>query len=240
MVDPTGTNLPNPGSVGAGGTGTSTLTAHAVVVGEGTAAVAEVGPGTAGFLLQSSGASADPVWVGGLSLLNTLSPNGVATTNDTTSLTSTYANYMVAFENVAPSNATVAGFNMTVATTGTTFVTAGYYSQVASLGATLASTLSTSTAAFLLSSAVSTAAPTGTSAAMGVSGFVTIMNAAGGASYKQIVGQTCWLTTTGGATAFWAGNIAGTFQVVSPVIGVQFQFASGNIATGVIKIYGIN
>ena len=45
-----------------GGTGDSTLTAHGVLVGEGVSAVAATSAGTAGQILTSGGASADPLW----------------------------------------------------------------------------------------------------------------------------------------------------------------------------------
>lgn len=48
--------------VADGGTGRSTLTAHGVLIGEGTAAIAQTAAGTAGQLLTSGGASADPDW----------------------------------------------------------------------------------------------------------------------------------------------------------------------------------
>jgi hypothetical protein len=48
--------------VANGGTGDSTLAAHGVLVGEGTSAVAVVSPGTAGQVLTSNGASADPTY----------------------------------------------------------------------------------------------------------------------------------------------------------------------------------
>jgi len=48
--------------VAAGGTGAATLTAHGVLVGEGTSAVAATAAGTAGQVLTSNGASADPTW----------------------------------------------------------------------------------------------------------------------------------------------------------------------------------
>lgn len=48
--------------VGSGGTGDTTLTAHGVLVGAGTSAVAATAAGTATQVLQSGGASADPVW----------------------------------------------------------------------------------------------------------------------------------------------------------------------------------
>lgn len=49
-------------AVARGGTGASTLTAHGVVIGEGTSAVAITSAGTAGQVLTSNGASADPTF----------------------------------------------------------------------------------------------------------------------------------------------------------------------------------
>lgn len=45
-----------------GGTGATTLTAHGVVLGNGTSAVGVTGPGTSGQVLTSNGASADPTF----------------------------------------------------------------------------------------------------------------------------------------------------------------------------------
>lgn len=52
----------NPVSPAQGGTGDTTLTAHAVLVGEGTAPVAQVGPGAANTFLAGTGATTDPVF----------------------------------------------------------------------------------------------------------------------------------------------------------------------------------
>ncbi len=55
-------SLTNPVTVALGGTGLATLTAHNVVLGEGTSNVAFAAPGTAGNLFLSQGASADPAF----------------------------------------------------------------------------------------------------------------------------------------------------------------------------------
>ena len=58
-----GTNYlgtPFPVTVPLGGTGAATLTAHGVLVGEGAGAVVATSPGTAGQVLTSNGAAADP------------------------------------------------------------------------------------------------------------------------------------------------------------------------------------
>lgn len=57
-ADPSFTAL----GVAGGGTGATTLTAHAVLVGEGTSLVAEIGPGASGVPLLGGGVSADPAF----------------------------------------------------------------------------------------------------------------------------------------------------------------------------------
>lgn len=49
-------------NVNRGGTGVATATAHGVMIGEGTGAMGTTAAGTATQILQSGGASADPVW----------------------------------------------------------------------------------------------------------------------------------------------------------------------------------
>jgi hypothetical protein len=56
------THLSSPLPVAQGGSGAASLAAHGVVIGEGTSAVAVSGAGTAGQVLTSNGASADPTF----------------------------------------------------------------------------------------------------------------------------------------------------------------------------------
>lgn len=63
--------------VANGGTGANTLTAHGVLVGEGTSSVAVTSAGTAGQILTSNGASADPTFQ---TVVGTGSVTSVATT----------------------------------------------------------------------------------------------------------------------------------------------------------------
>jgi len=62
--------------VASGGTGLATLTNHGVVIGQAAAALAITGAGTAGQVLTSNGAAADPTFtapVAGLTLIIALS-----------------------------------------------------------------------------------------------------------------------------------------------------------------------
>ena len=62
------------GSLGVanGGTGQSSLTAHSVIVGNGTSGVTQVGPGTSNYVLAGAGASADPSFATISSILDSI------------------------------------------------------------------------------------------------------------------------------------------------------------------------
>lgn len=65
-----------PASVSVGGTGRSTLTAHAVLVGEGTSPVGFVGPAASGLVLIAAGVGSDPAF-GALGVNSGLTAHGV-------------------------------------------------------------------------------------------------------------------------------------------------------------------
>lgn len=56
--------------VANGGTGHSLLTSHGVLLGENASAITSLTPGTAGYILTSGGASADPAWIQTLPVAN--------------------------------------------------------------------------------------------------------------------------------------------------------------------------
>lgn len=88
-----------------GGTGVVSPTAHTIPVNEGASAQANTGTGTTGQCVGSGGASADPSYLGGCwRLLNTLTASASATLSDTSSMTSTYSEYLLIFENLLPTN----------------------------------------------------------------------------------------------------------------------------------------
>jgi hypothetical protein len=193
--------------------------------------------GSTGQLLQTLGAAANPQWAGGMVLLNTLSPNNVATTGDTTSLTSTYRHYMVMFDNIVPSVATGATLLMQVATSGTTFIATSYVGGINVPGVAVMTTATT-----MLLSGVTLTSNVGNGTTFGVNGFIKIFNPAATTFNKSIVGLTDWMngTTPGTGTSFLQGAVFGSFiGTTSPVTGLQFSFGAGNIQTGTIRIYGI-
>lgn len=101
-----GVSLADPLLPSQGGLGLSSLTAHYLIVGNGTAAVTLLAPGTTGLALLSAGAAADPAY--GL-LLGAGGGTGVVNTGKTITL--------------AGSLATSGAFDVTLTATATTNVT---------------------------------------------------------------------------------------------------------------------
>lgn len=189
--------------------------------------------GTNGQILQTQGAGANPQWVGGKVLLTTLSPNGVATIGDVTSFTNAYRSYEITFNNLVPASAAL--LQMQVATTGTSFISANYLSMGAEFVNGTTGFYNSVTLIGLTEFAISTAA------AYGYSGSLRISNPAGTTTRKEIVGSGGYidnaaLTTSALAISnffgFWDGGN-------NAITGVQFKMSSGNIATGVIQIWGL-
>ena len=93
-------------TVAQGGTGAATLTANAVLIGNGTSAVTAVAPGTSGNVLTSNGttwASTAPA-AGSLTLLATLTTTS-GTTQSATGLATTYTSLLIVVNQVTNSTA---------------------------------------------------------------------------------------------------------------------------------------
>lgn len=190
---------------------------------------------TSGVLLASSTGVVSAV--GGLVLLNTLTPNNVASTNDTTSFTSSYRNYMIMFDTVCPATQTTT-LQVTLATSGSAFTTAGYVS-LAQIDVNATVVTDTSTAALLLSGTRSTT-QLQTSTVTGVSGFIKFFNPSSSVNNKAMVGEVNYPTPGALGTATLAmATINGVYANAAAVTGINFAFNSGNIQTGTIKIYGM-
>jgi hypothetical protein len=172
-----------------------------------------------------------------MTLLNTLSPNGVASVGDTTSLTATYRNYIVTFENVCPATQTTT-FEMQVATTGSAFIVNSYVA-IAQVNVSSVLVTDVSGTAFLLSGTRATT-QLQTSTTYGLNGFVRMFNPSSTTFRKNIVGETSYLTPgASGTTTAALASVSGYFDGNSnAVTGINFLFSAGNIATGTIKIYG--
>jgi len=145
------------------------------------------------------------------------------------------------FDNVCCSTAN-AGLQMLVATTGTSWITSSTaYISMAQVNVSSIVITDSTTNAMLLSGTRATAVLQ-TSAAYGLNGFIKIMNPSNTAiNQKFITGLASYLASGGGnLTTTLAGvTINGYVFNVPALTGMNFQFNSGNISTGIIKIYGI-
>ncbi len=208
--------------------GSSILTGTLTV--SGTTVLTSVGTGV---LIANAGIVTS---AGGMVLLATLSPNNVASTNNTSVFTSAYRTYEITFDNICPATQTTT-FQMTVSTTGNAYVSGGYIS-VAMCNVSSVIVTDTSTSVLLLSGVRATTQLL-TSTLQGLSGSIKLFNPAATTYNKHIVGATSFATPGAIATTTLAQvQVNGQFNLSTALNGVNFAFSSGNIQTGVIKIYG--
>lgn len=196
--------------------------------------------GAAQIITASIGTAKFVAGAVGMSLLNTLSPSGIASTSDTSSFTNTYSRYMITFDNVVPATNTTS-FQMQVATTGAAFISAASYISMAMVNVSSIVVTDTFTTALLLSGTRATTSMQ-TSALYGLNGFIYLTNPSNAVFRKSIVGEVSY---AGAGSAVSTATLAqavvnGIFDGSSNAItGVNFLFSSGNIATGTIRIYGV-
>lgn len=165
-------------------------------------------------------------------LLNTLTASSSASLSDTTSLTSTYTQYQIVFINVIPATSTAScrfRVNVGGVQTGT------YGSTIETWDGTTVSTSSQS--AYVPCG--EGAANSGDPGKGGINGRLFVYDPASTAVYKHMNGS--FVTSIPGAGKANIGmNVQGEYTgATTAMTGFQVDFSSGNIASGVIKIYGL-
>jgi hypothetical protein len=123
-----------PIEVDKGGTGAASHTQHGVLLGQGTNPVTTVGPGTAGYVLTSNGAGADPsfqdisaVTQGSVSLLDSKDATGLNSVEFINFPDSNIRTYIWTLNNLVPS--TTADFTCDVGNSSGTFYTSNVFSS---------------------------------------------------------------------------------------------------------------
>jgi hypothetical protein len=151
-----------------------------------------------------------------------------------------YSKIMLQFENVCPvSTATLTcSLNLQIATSGISFVSASYVSNLTGFAVTTTFLIGT-TSLFYLSGITATTC-VGTSTIYGVNGWVEITSPGNAVFRKSIRGELNYLTpgavaTTTNALVMPSGFWDGAANAIS-AIAIAFQ--TGNIATGIIRVYG--
>jgi len=166
---------------------------------------------------------------GGMALLNTLTASASATLSDTTSFTATYSAYELVFENIIP------------ATTSTTLElqvhSGGSFPATSYLGSITATTAGGAFSGTAPTTFIQLGGGTQANAAPGISGRIRVHTPSNTTAPKMWVGEFGGNTATPAAlylvtSGYWNGGNGA-------VDGFQVLFSSGNITSGVIKVYGI-
>jgi len=116
-----------PIGVASGGTGSSSLTANNVLLGNGTSALQVVAPGTSGNVLTSNGttwASTAPPAIGGLTLLGTLTTTS-GTTQSLTGIAAGYNQFYIEIEGVSNNSSSATTLQLLLGSGSTSYGAAG-------------------------------------------------------------------------------------------------------------------
>lgn len=189
------------------------------------------GYGTSGQVLTSAGAGAAPTWTtpsaGALTLLATVTPTAAANVDFLNTFTSSYDNYLVIVDDIAPDTASNL-VTMRFASGGVIDTGSNYYR------ATFNSTASTAAAQFDLSNSYQ-------SSDSSFNGHFSILNANSASSIKSMVGFSMFQQTAG-TNSF--GTLAANyfFPVNSTISGFRLFFGAGAnfLAKGKVRVYGYN
>jgi hypothetical protein len=204
------------------------LTAHSLLIGQGTAALTNTGAGTLGQFAASNGASADPSFASGpWTLLATLTASASATLSDTTHITASYNHYLIRFVNLLPATNSV-NAELQVHSGGSFQATTYLNTTFGTSGSTTVGEQSSTT--FLPLNHGNTVNNTG----QGITGWVVFSNPSLTAVAKPFNGQSGYPT----ASAWGTAVISGIWNGTAAVDGFQVLMSSGNITSGYIELYG--
>jgi hypothetical protein len=161
-------------------------------------------------------------------LLNTLTASNSASLQDTTSLTSSYSWYEIVFENVVPASGSATFCKLQVYVSG--YQSANYKGVQQQVNSTGVNAVSGNIAnQYDCSSSTSTV-----NSSSAINGVVRIYNPSAGNAFLE--GNMSYINSSGNAE-FTKANVIYTGSGAA-VTGFQVVMNSGNITSGVVKIYG--
>lgn len=212
------------------------LTAHGLLIGQGTSALTNTGAGTVGQCAGSGGGSADPSFSSGCwKLLGTLTASNSATLNDATAcggsncLTSTYSAYELVFENI------VSATNLTTCEiqvhSSAAYQSTGYISQFWGGVGGSATPATANPSTFIPCSGTGLIG----NATPGLSGRIMVTSP----SASQIhMWHGSFTGFENSSTNVMSGVTGGAWNTSGVIDGFQLLMATGNITSGTVKIYG--
>jgi hypothetical protein len=222
-----------------GGTGLATLTANNLLVGAGTSNVTFIAPGTSGNVLTSNGsvwASTAPAGASGLVCLSVQTASNVASVDFTTLIDSTYDEYEIHFQEVVPAAGNV--FQMLLSPNGGSTYDSSYSNTWTSQNSTTPAPASGGGATQTTIPITGSTAVSATGASGGATGKVILVNPAGTVANKSYRWDCAFRADT---PSVWGGSIGRGYDGtgVSAINAVRFQFSSGNITSGIFRLYGV-
>lgn len=200
----------SPGTVPSGGTGVATLTAHGLMVGEGVSPVASMSAGLAGQVVQSGGASADPVYSTATfpstatSTGTVLRANGTNWVSSTSTWADTFAISTIAYASGVNALSGLATANNGVLITGATGIPA--------IGNTLAANFSAIISTAATPIAISAISTDNTNVASDAFFYAASGGASGGSAYSRY----------SNLVRYWSAGVKasdGTYRITSDTSG---------------------
>lgn len=192
----------------------------------GTLNVVTINGGTANQFVQGDGSFQTQ----GRKLLNTLNVSSAATASDVTSLTSSFSDYEIVFENIIPS-ATTGPLNLEFQVhSGGTFQATSYVTQAIAISNNSASFAGATT--FIQIGASQGPGSPGISGTLRLFGPVNTTS-----NLKQFNGAISG-QSSGPLSVLL--NIAGYWNNTAAIDGFQILYNSSNITSGIVKVYGLN
>lgn len=169
---------------------------------------------------------------GGLVLLDTKTASNSATLDFTSDISASYDVYLLIFSEIVPaSNGAHATLRYST-DNGSTWSSSTYAYGFANVGdndGVLAGGAATSQSAAFISLDI------GTGTGQGASISVTLYNLTSGSLYKTTNSPLAMVNSDGN---FQAGFIGSTWRTVTAVNALRFLMDSGNIASGIVRLYG--
>lgn len=152
--------------------------------------------------------------------------------NFTSGIDSTYREYVFKFDDILPASGTGNAFQMEVSVDGgSNYLTTGYQCVVGLANNSGTTTPQTSTVKILIGTDVNS------TAGRGLSGSVSLHAPSGSSSVKKVSGHT---TSYNSVSGIASNTISGFYDGATTAINaVRFKFASVNITSGTITMYGI-
>lgn len=206
------------------------------IIYRGASAWAKLGVGTSGQYLQTQGAGANPQWAT-LSfdyvLLATQTASSSANISFTSSIDSTYRTYVIIGTHVVPAT-DGADLNLDLSTDGgSSYLSTNYQYHRSSYQSGVSTyTGAASTSAIILPMIASVGSDTGE----GCDFTLTLNNPSGTGQRQRLHSQNSYTDTSGNING---GQLDGGNTTTSAVDAVRFAFSSGNIESGVFKLFGV-